>query len=100
LGRAIGKRGRRLAGDVRGEDEAPALRPEMREQFATSGSPLTLSTGICSASSEVWISGSKLVVAPSIGCRMPDEAIAICDRSAVIGSSWLRFADCRVSQAT
>jgi hypothetical protein len=59
-----------------------------------------LSTGIFIASGEVVIKGSSLVVAPSIGSRMPAEAIASWRSSAVITSLWLMSASRRLSQAT
>jgi hypothetical protein len=66
---------------------------------ATSGNPASFSAAILVESGEVVIKGSIVVLAPSIGSMMPDEAILIWLRSAVIMSSRLRLAAFRLSQA-
>ena len=63
---------------------------------ATSGSPVTCSTGSFIASGEVVISGSSFVEAPATGSMMPAVAIAIWRRLAVTTSSWLSSAPFRL----
>ena len=83
-----------------GEGVALVVGPEIGEQPGDVGQSVELVDRDLGRSGEVAISGSKFVLAPGSGWRMPAEAIVMWLRSAVIMSSRLRLAAFSSSQAT